>query len=191
VGPAGPPSEGISGTWNWKTGDGMTDPGIRNISPDVAAAPTIMRISTTTVAGSDARNVLVTTQVGDVLLMQQRTDATKWAKEQVRAPVVDHGTWFEVPITTLAVGAGGQPANNEDVLVNFQRAGTTAAQAYRHVQASAATVWSITHGLSFRPNVAAVDSTGREVIPGQVDYLSDTSVQLTFSSALGGEAYLT
>lgn len=62
--------------------------------------------------------------------------------------------------------------------------------AYRHVQASAATVWAITHNLSFRPNVAAVDSTGREMWPGAVDYPDATHVTLTFSAAVGGEAYL-
>ena len=61
--------------------------------------------------------------------------------------------------------------------------------AYRHVQASAATTWTIPHNLAFRPNVAAVDSTGREVIPGAIDYTSATTVTLTFSAALGGEAY--
>jgi hypothetical protein len=64
------------------------------------------------------------------------------------------------------------------------------ALAYRHVQATAATVWSIAHNLSFRPNVSAVDSTGREMWPGAVDYPSATTVQLTFSAAVGGEAYL-
>jgi hypothetical protein len=62
--------------------------------------------------------------------------------------------------------------------------------AYRHVQATAATVWSITHALAFRPNVTAVDSTGREIWPGDVDYPSATTVTLTFSAAVGGEAYL-
>jgi hypothetical protein len=62
---------------------------------------------------------------------------------------------------------------------------------YRHVQASAATIWNITHALPFWPSVVVVDSTKRQVIPGEVLYLSATSIQLTFSAALGGEAYLT
>jgi hypothetical protein len=69
-------------------------------------------------------------------------------------------------------------------------AGTSPVVAYRHVQAAAATVWSIAHGLTFRPNVSAVDSTGREMWPGAVDYPSATTVTLTFSAAVGGEAYL-
>src|SRR5215813_194517 len=310
-----PTGVGISATWNWKVADGTTDPGIRNLSPDVAGAATMLRFSTTTVAGSDAHNVLVTTQPGDVLLMQTRIDASQWGKVQVRAPVIDRGTWFEVPITVLAQGTGGLPANNQDVIVNFQRSGaapgaqwtddtsgedvyrpSTAGRgigldawagifwgapagtglpsirggtadltlqcdaassislspggglalgvqanqvycepnlyvnaglqlaayegtppdgslqyasghvqarlagawtnldppviAYRHVQASAATTWTIPHNLSFRPNVAVVDSTGREIWPGATDYPSATSVTLTFSAAVAGEAYL-
>ena len=61
--------------------------------------------------------------------------------------------------------------------------------AYRHVQSSAATTWTIPHNLSFRPNISAVDSTGREILPGAVDYTSATTVTLTFSAAVGGEAY--
>jgi hypothetical protein len=94
----------------------------------VAAAPTLLRFSTTETDGTDARNVLVTTGVGDILVAQQRTDSSKWSKLQVRAPVVDHTTWFEVPITVLATSGSGAPTNNTDVAVQFQRgAGTTGA----------------------------------------------------------------
>jgi len=188
---ANPPvTQGLSGTWNYKATGGSTDPGTGNIAPDVVGAPTVDRFSTFTIEGTDTRNIFLTIQVGDVLVLQQKSDSTKWAKQQVRAPVIDHGTWFEVPITTLAGGTGGALANNADVVVDFQRVGEVAALAYRHVQASAATTWSITHNLSFRPNVAAVDSTGREIWPGATDYTSATAVQLTFSAAVAGEAYL-
>jgi hypothetical protein len=62
--------------------------------------------------------------------------------------------------------------------------------AYRHVQPTASAVWTITHGLSFYPNISVVDSSGREVVPGAIDYVSSATVQLTFSAAFGGEAYL-
>src|SRR5215831_1135851 len=59
--------------------------------------------------------------------------------------------------------------------------------AYRYIQVSAATVWTIEHGLGFYPNVMVVDSTKREIWPGTVDYLTATSVQLTFSASVAGE----
>src|SRR5262245_19444166 len=399
---ANPPvTQGLSGTWNYKATGGTTDPGVGNVAPDVVGAPTMLRFSTTTKPGTDARNIFLTTAPGDVILAQQQTDSTKWGKFQVSAALVDHSTWFEVPVTTLATGSGGTPATNADVVVDFNRTGTavggfeiltdtvppadavgatgdfyinsttdimygpkappgggfgsavrpfaastptnqggapynigdtfkftakgritalrfwrdasaptthevylwrtTGAQvahvtttgepataagwvevplptpvavavndqlvvsrdvptgdhvwyvngppsasadptiswvianyiatlglypsttqaifcstdvvfepettvmwpvaleggggaaqtlAYRHVQSSAATTWSITHNLSFRPNISAVDSTGREIWPGATDYTSATAVQLTFSAAVAGEAYL-
>lgn len=60
---------------------------------------------------------------------------------------------------------------------------------YRHVQGAAATVWNITHNLASRPAVTIVDSAGRVVI-GDVEYLDDNNIRLTFSAAFGGEAYL-
>jgi hypothetical protein len=69
--------------------------------------------------------------------------------------------------------------------------GDPGAGAYRYTQPTAATEWDIVHSLPFRPNVTAVDSTGREMIPGAVEYPDATSVRLTFSVAVGGEAYLT
>jgi len=61
---------------------------------------------------------------------------------------------------------------------------------YRYVQATAATVWLINHSLTYRPSVTVVDSSGRVMIPGSVEYPSASSVKLTFSAAVGGEAYL-
>jgi len=94
------------------------------------------------------------------------------------------------------VPAGGtagqvlQKASATDYDTTWATPAAGAALAYRHVQSSAATTWSITHNLSFRPNISAVDSTGREIWPGATDYTSATAVQLTFSAAVAGEAYL-
>jgi hypothetical protein len=63
--------------------------------------------------------------------------------------------------------------------------------AFRHVQTMASDMWIINHPLPFRPNVTVIDSTGQEIWPGETQYVSSATVQLTFSSAVGGEAYLT
>jgi hypothetical protein len=69
-------------------------------------------------------------------------------------------------------------------------AGDPGVGAFRYVQATAATQWAIAHNLTFHPNVTAVDSTGREMIPGSIQYPDAANVLLTFSAAVGGEAYL-
>jgi hypothetical protein len=61
---------------------------------------------------------------------------------------------------------------------------------YRHVQTTPATTWTIVHNLAFQPNIAVIDSNNREIWPGEVQHLDGVTVQLTFSAAVGGEAYL-
>ena len=60
---------------------------------------------------------------------------------------------------------------------------------YVHLQNSASTVWSITHGLGFIPNITVVDSGGT-VVEGSYNYPNANTVVLTFSSAFSGKAYL-
>jgi hypothetical protein len=60
---------------------------------------------------------------------------------------------------------------------------------YVHTQASAATTWSITHNLKFYPNVSIVDSALSHVI-GEVTYINENSLTVSFTSAFSGKAFL-
>lgn len=60
---------------------------------------------------------------------------------------------------------------------------------YIHTQISAASIWNINHGLSKYPSVDIVDSGGSKVI-GEIKYIDNRNVQLTFSAAFSGYAYL-
>jgi hypothetical protein len=93
---------------------------------------------------------------------------------------------------TISVTFRQNALHNVQVVVagGVPTSGTAQVLAYRYAQGSASTVWSITHNLTFRPNVSVVDSSGTQIFPGAVKYLSDTQVELDFSSAVGGEAYL-
>ena len=63
-------------------------------------------------------------------------------------------------------------------------------QRHIHNQGQASTTWLITHTLGGRPSVTVVDSADAHVF-GEVQYLSDSQVQVTFSAAFSGKAYLT
>ncbi len=60
---------------------------------------------------------------------------------------------------------------------------------YTHIQNSASTTWSITHGLGFTPNITVVDSGGT-VVEGSYNYPDANTVVLSFSSSFSGKAYL-
>jgi len=60
---------------------------------------------------------------------------------------------------------------------------------YIHNQSVPLDVWTITHNLDKKPSVTVVDSADRIVI-GNVKYIGTNSVQITFSGAFSGKAYL-
>lgn len=67
--------------------------------------------------------------------------------------------------------------------------GETLTIAYTHAQGSVSNLWVINHNLSFQPSVQVVDSAGT-TIEGVVNYNSSTQLQVEFSAAVSGTAYL-
>lgn len=67
--------------------------------------------------------------------------------------------------------------------------GETPTIAYTHNQGSVSALWIIVHNLSFQPSVQVVDSAG-STIEGVVSYNSSTQLQVEFSAAVSGTAYL-
>lgn len=56
-------------------------------------------------------------------------------------------------------------------------------------QATASVVWAINHGLNKFCSVTVVDSSGNEVI-GETRYIDKNNIEIRFSSAFSGRAYL-
>jgi len=59
---------------------------------------------------------------------------------------------------------------------------------YVHIQDTAAAVWTASHNLGKKPSVMVVDSAD-EVVYGEITYIDDNTVTLTFVGAFSGRAY--
>ncbi len=59
---------------------------------------------------------------------------------------------------------------------------------YTHEQSVPSATWTVTHNLSKRCSVSVVDSTGR-IVGGDVEYVDDNSLTLTFVGGFSGKAY--
>jgi hypothetical protein len=75
-------------------------------------------------------------------------------------------------------GTGGVAANEVANLVS-----------YTHNQGVPSNTWSINHNLNFFPNATVFDSAGTQV-EGNVTHTNETSLTITFSSAISGKAHL-
>lgn len=60
---------------------------------------------------------------------------------------------------------------------------------YIHTQAAAEKVWHIAHNLNKFPSVSVVD-TGRNIVVGNVEYVSNNGLMVVFSHPFSGKAYL-
>jgi hypothetical protein len=82
-----------------------------------------------------------------------------------------------------------QDAQNQ-VVVRFAGASSSNTRRYIHAQGTASTTWTITHTLGGKPSVTIVDSADTVVV-GEVTYNSNSEVEVNFTSAFSGFAYLT
>jgi len=60
---------------------------------------------------------------------------------------------------------------------------------YTHKQLQPTTIWYINHNLNKRPSVMITDTTDEQVI-GDIKYINDNKIEITFSSPLAGRAYI-
>lgn len=62
-------------------------------------------------------------------------------------------------------------------------------QAYVHTQSTPSATWTINHNLGRNPSVTVVDSS-EKVVFGDITYVTDNQLTVSFSAAFGGKAYL-
>lgn len=59
---------------------------------------------------------------------------------------------------------------------------------YTHNQAVASIVWEVRHGLNKYPSVTVVDSA-QNIVVGDVVYIDENNVRITFAASFSGKAY--
>ena len=181
---------------------GATQEATASLPDGTIAADTVPAedVSTVYVACVDAKGVnreatLMAADVGSHLNVQMASDDTCWADFIVTAPPYESNQAAVYAVQLASQGPTRISGANPKVFLGVAIAGPQGPPgdpgqvSYTHSQAVPAAVWSITHPLPFRPNIAVVDSAGDEV-EGSVRYTSDANITITFSAAFTGSAYL-
>jgi hypothetical protein len=90
----------------------------------------------------------------------------------------------------IDVNAGGCITRiNLNPTVNINNTSTGSTSQFVYEQLTAATTWTINHGLGFRPNVYTIDNAGVNII-GNIDSSTLTTMVISFSKPVSGFAYL-
>jgi hypothetical protein len=117
-----------------------------------------------------------------ITMQQKRGTASRWTSTN---PILLAGEiGVETDTKKLKIGDGTTSWNSlEYTKVDAQSI------AYTHIQNASLSVWTITHPLSFKPNVIITDYNGN-ILEGDIVYVSNSQITVTLSAAFIGYAYL-
>lgn len=126
TGPQGPPGESGESTsvytemWTWtnKTTDADVN-GQVGINAANWAATTLFHLSEKTTNNRDmAIAIAQLFTEGNEILVQQKTDSTRYARYLISGTPVDNGTWWQFPVTHQE-GSGSLPGGGNDTTVTI------------------------------------------------------------------------
>jgi len=92
-----------------------------------------------------------------------------------------------IKLTVDAVSANGTITGNE--IINTSVTYPFGDKHYEYSQLSASSTWNITHNLNKKPSVMVVDD-GENVIVGDINYINQNEITITFTGSVSGKAYL-
>lgn len=105
-------------------------------------------------------------------------------------PVLSQGEpGWDTTNDIFKIGDGTTPWNALPAVSDVSTNVETHHHTVNFTQDTPATDWVINHGLGRHPSVSVVDTAG-SVVFGDVNYLSDNTIVVSFSSATAGKAYL-
>jgi hypothetical protein len=84
----------------------------------VIASITQMFIAQMSDDPSDAGYLFSLLIVGDVIVIQQKDDSTKWIRFSIVGALVDNGTWWTFPVSVIS-SSGALPATNSKTIIRF------------------------------------------------------------------------
>jgi hypothetical protein len=94
----------------------------------------------------------------------------------------------EAKVIAETVTISGSISNNNQAATK-EYVDSVSDKKYTHNQIASSTIWNITHNLNKKPNVTVVD-TGENVCIGEIEYISDNELKITFTYEFSGKAYL-
>lgn len=102
---------------------------------------------------------------------------------------IKRGLKADLPI--LAEGEMGLCIDTKEIYIGDGTTNTlvNTSASYIHNQLSASSEWTIQHNLGKYPSATVVDSAG-SVVTGDITYISENEIKISFQGAFSGKAYL-
>ena len=148
-----------------------------------------LQFSTTSTLGVNVIDYLLTL-VGRSVILARLDNPNNFGVYVLNSLTVDAADEnYYNAVFTLTVANGNITSNKYYGFAIYPEIGSGSDLNFIFTQGAPATTWTITHNLGKFPSVSVVDSADTQVY-GDVEYIDDNSLRVTFSAAFGGKAYL-
>jgi hypothetical protein len=168
------------------------DPGTIAFPAGGGSGTNFSAITTLVIADTDlgSQNVVnfLTYLVGGTILIVHQQDISVFGHYTVDSYSTTATPGFHVFTLTQLGSAGAIEANEVYDIASFFTA-ETGDKNYIFTQIAAAATWNVTHNLNKYPSVSVVDS-GNNWVVGDVEYINENQLTITFNAAFSGKAYL-
>lgn len=126
--------------------------------------------------------------VGGTVLIVHQQDISTFGHYTIGSYVVSGTPNFHILNLTMLGSSGSIETNEVYDIASFFTA-ETADKHYTFTQISASATWNVTHNLKKYPSVSVVDSAENNVY-GDIEYINENQLTITFNAAFSGKAYL-
>ena len=150
------------------------------------SSATTMDLSITDVSGANTIAFL-TYLVGNNILISEQNDINNFGHFTIDSYVQKTPDVYTLTLTSLT----GNGNFDTDKFYDFAvfTLSSQGVPTFIFNQNTVATVWNIQHNLGKFPSITVID-TGDTVVAGEYTYIDNNNVQLNFSAAFAGKAYL-
>ena len=126
--------------------------------------------------------------VGGTILIVHQQDISTFGHYTIDSYTASGTPGFHIFELSVLGDSGTLSVNEVYDIASFFTA-ETADKHYTFTQIAAASTWNVTHNLKKKPSVSVVDS-GDNIVYGDITYINENQLTITFTAAFSGKAYL-
>ena len=122
---------------------------------------------------------------GGVINIYNGNTSTNFGVFRIQNINLDQNDVIQLTVDTLATNGTITGGDLAIVLGEF----TSGDKTYVHTQISSSTTWTVNHALGKYPSVTVVDD-GDNVVVGDIQYITNNQLTITFQASVSGKAYI-
>lgn len=149
---------------------------------------TTLSISTIDSSGQNTK-AFVEYLVGNNILINEQNNIDQFGHYLIDSYTQVNPTLYDLALTNIA-GNGTTVLNKHYDFAAFTISKDVGDKTFVFTQGVANQTWSITHNLGKFPSVSVVDTGDTSVLGGQVEYIDNNNLTITFIAAFAGKAFL-